>query len=89
MTRQYLANKFRGAILWHRLGRLLLAEGVHGLEARGARGGDIAGGERDQGEEGDGGAQRQGVAGLYAVDERGGGAAGPGGETDADGEPDG
>jgi hypothetical protein len=48
----------RGAILWRRLGRLLLAEGVHGLEAGGAEGGSIAGGERDQGEEGGGGAQR-------------------------------
>ena len=36
----------------------------HGLGAGGA---GIAGGERDQGEEGDGGAQRQGVAGLHAV----------------------
>src|SRR5215831_10962590 len=79
----------RGAVSWHRLWPLLFAEGVHGLEAGSARSRGVTGGERDEGEEGDSGAHCQGIAGLHAVDEGGGGTAGPGGETDADGEAEG
>src|SRR5262249_7327212 len=79
------AGAMCGAISCHRY-VLLFPEGVHGLEARGAGSGGVTGGGRDQGEEDDGAAQGQWVAGLHAVDEGSSGAAGPGGETGADAE---